>query len=84
MDCLISNEQNGILILRLNRPEKHNSLNGDLLQALEQAINHAKQKASIRAILLMLMYCTGKQNFQLQKDWGQNKPVNDVTAPNDL
>jgi enoyl-CoA hydratase len=62
MDCLISNEQNGILILRLNRPEKHNSLNGDLLQALEEAINHAKQKASIRALLLIgngKSFCAG-------------------------
>lgn len=62
MDYLMSQEQNGILILRLNRPEKHNSLNQDLLQALDTAILHAKHKNSIRAILLIgngKSFCAG-------------------------
>lgn len=62
MDCLITSEKKGVLILRLNRPEKLNSLNDDLLQALARAIDHAKTSASIRGVLLVgegKSFCAG-------------------------
>jgi enoyl-CoA hydratase len=62
MECLIANERNGVLILTLNRPEKLNSLNDELLSSLEQAFLHAKSSSAIRAILLLghgKSFCAG-------------------------
>lgn len=62
MDTLIVNEQNGVLILRLNRPEKHNCLNADLFMALDNALNDACQRSSIKALLVMgngKSFCAG-------------------------
>ena len=62
MDCLLVNEQAGILTLRLNRPDKHNCLNGDLLGSLEQAFLDAAKRSSIRALLLIgngKSFCAG-------------------------
>ena len=53
MYCLIVNEYDGILSLRLNRPEKHNALNADLLATLHQAFLDAKERHSVKAILLI-------------------------------
>ena len=53
MDCLQTQQVDGILVLRLNRPEKHNSLNHDLLIHLERAVADAKASADIRSILLI-------------------------------
>ena len=62
MDCLITSEKNGVMILKLNRPEKLNSLNDDLLSALARAFDDAKTRTSIRAILLLgegKSFCAG-------------------------
>jgi enoyl-CoA hydratase len=53
MDILQTQIHEGILVLRLNRPEKHNSLNQDLILSIERAVIDAKSNASIRSLLLI-------------------------------
>ncbi|MBA3535220.1 MAG: enoyl-CoA hydratase/isomerase family protein [Tatlockia sp.] len=45
-------DSNGILTLRLNRPEKLNALNNDVLDALTEIFNAAKENAKVKALLL--------------------------------
>jgi enoyl-CoA hydratase len=74
MDTLIVNEHKGILILKLNRPEKHNCLNADLFSTLEHALNEARQKSSIKALLLMgqgKSFCAGADINRLAECDGQ-------------
>lgn len=62
MDILQTQIQHHILICRLNRPERLNALNVDLLQALEHAVMDAKQQSSIRAVMLIgngKSFCAG-------------------------
>ena len=42
----------GILTVTMNRPEKRNALNGDLLEALGEALDRARADADVRGILL--------------------------------
>lgn len=75
MDCLIANESAGILSLRLNRPEKHNALNAELLAALHQAFLDAKERRSVKAILLIgngKSFCAGADINRLAECNGQS------------
>jgi len=45
-------EEEGILTLLMNRPEKRNALNGALVEALAGALEEARERADIRVILL--------------------------------
>jgi enoyl-CoA hydratase len=45
-------DSNGILTLRLNRPEKLNALNDDVLDALAEIFNAAQDNAKVKALLL--------------------------------
>lgn len=45
-------QSNGILKITLNRPEKLNALNGEVLQALSEVFNFAKESAQVKAVLL--------------------------------
>jgi methylglutaconyl-CoA hydratase len=42
----------GVLVLRLNRPEKRNALNGPLVEALDAALRATEDDAELRVILL--------------------------------
>jgi enoyl-CoA hydratase len=62
MDILQSQMEDGILILKLNRPEKHNCLNQELIEALTLAFSDVKTNSSIRSVLLMGIgpsFCAG-------------------------
>jgi enoyl-CoA hydratase len=45
-------ESDGILTVTLNRPEKLNALNADILQALAEIFRSAKENSKVKAILL--------------------------------
>ncbi|VEG89900.1 enoyl-CoA hydratase/isomerase family protein [Legionella spiritensis] len=45
-------DNNGILTLTLNRPEKLNALSQDVLVALQEIFTHAKENQKVRALLL--------------------------------
>ncbi|KTC65900.1 enoyl-CoA hydratase (plasmid) [Legionella adelaidensis] len=42
----------GILTITLNRPEKLNALNNEVLQALRELLSYAKDKESVKALLI--------------------------------
>lgn len=44
--------ENGILTITLNRPDKLNALNQEVLQALAELFNYAKEKNTVKAVLL--------------------------------
>lgn len=62
MECLQVQESQGILIIKLNRPEKHNCLHQELLSGLEQTFMAAKHNSQVKALLLMgegKSFCAG-------------------------
>jgi methylglutaconyl-CoA hydratase len=59
---LTSLSARGILTLTLNRPEKHNAMNAELLTALHGALLDAERDAQVRAIVLTgegASFCAG-------------------------
>lgn len=68
MSVLETSHEAGVLILRLNRPEKHNCLNTSLLGGLQLAFQDAQKNSSIRAVLLIgngRSFCAGADINQL-------------------
>lgn len=60
---LLVQEQDGILIIRLNRPEKGNSLSLELLRRVNEALHRARVEATIKAVALTgtgdKLFCSG-------------------------
>ena len=60
---LIAEQQGNVLRLTLNRPERRNALNDELIVALTRAFSEAGQQSSIRAIVLSAVgdkaFCAG-------------------------
>ncbi len=52
MDVIKQTQEDGILVLTLNRPDKLNALNHEVLTALEAILKHAKQNDEVRGILI--------------------------------
>ena len=52
MSALLSSLESGILTLTLNRPDKRNALNAELIEALHQALERADLDAGVRVVLL--------------------------------
>lgn len=52
MSVLITETQGAVLVIKLNRPEKHNALNTDLTQRLFDTLKSAEAQASVHAIVL--------------------------------
>lgn len=70
MTELIQNKQNSILILSLNRPEKRNALNDDLIDSLKSALREADKDEDLRAIIIKgegKDFCSGADLSALQK-----------------
>jgi enoyl-CoA hydratase len=68
MSVLETSQESGVLIIRLNRPEKHNCLNKELLNALHLAFKDALVNSSIRSVLLIgngRSFCAGADINQL-------------------
>lgn len=52
----------GVLTLTLNRPEKHNALNNELMRAVEDAVVAAKNDPAVKVILIRgegKSFCSG-------------------------
>ncbi|MFL5474456.1 MAG: enoyl-CoA hydratase/isomerase family protein [Gemmatimonadales bacterium] len=52
MSALLSSLDSGVLSLTLNRPDKRNALNAELIEALHQALERADFDAAVRVVLL--------------------------------
>jgi enoyl-CoA hydratase len=49
---LVKEQRGAVLVLRLNRPEARNALNGELLNALGNAMADAEEEAGVRCVVL--------------------------------
>jgi methylglutaconyl-CoA hydratase len=70
MDELITTTSNSIRVLTLNRPEKRNALNDDLVKALKDALRSADEDEALRAIVIRGAgkdFCSGADLSSLQK-----------------
>lgn len=67
----------GVAVLRLNRPERHNAIDGPLREALSQAFAWAEQATEVRAILLCgagRSFCSGREISEMgQHAEGQSR-----------
>ncbi|MET0856443.1 MAG: enoyl-CoA hydratase/isomerase family protein [Telluria sp.] len=52
MTCLLVEDRDGVRILTMNRPEKHNALNTDLTTRLLHALRDADTDAAVRSVVL--------------------------------
>ena len=65
--------EEGVGVISLNRPEKHNALDNAAGEALSQALRWGAESAEVRCILLRgegLSFCSGRDTTQL----GQREP----------
>jgi len=63
-------EENGILYIRLNRPEKRNAINSQMLDELERCFTELAAEDSIGAVVLSgegKLFCAGTDLFELGK-----------------
>src|ERR1035441_211030 len=51
-DVLVREQRSGVLVVRLNRPEARNALNGTLIRAISAAIVDAELDPDIRALVI--------------------------------
>ena len=51
-ETLSFSEKEGILHVRLNRPEKRNAINGQMLLDLEQCFSEVATRSSIKVVIL--------------------------------
>lgn len=62
MTAITTSDENGVLTLRLARPEKRNALTRDMLLALTEAVRSAESGRTVRAILIegdSTAFCAG-------------------------
>jgi enoyl-CoA hydratase/carnithine racemase len=59
-EVLVREQRGNVLVLRLNRPEKRNALNGALMGALGEGLHEAETNPDIRAVVLT---GTGDRSF---------------------
>lgn len=68
-------DQQGILTITLNRPEKLNALNSDILNALEEQFLHAKRNNQVKALLVTgngKAFCAGADISKLAQCTAQS------------
>ena len=61
-------EDDGILVVTINRPDKHNALNADVLDELATAFQEATEDAAVRGVILT---GAGEKSFVAGADIGQ-------------
>lgn len=70
MSEILTDKENSILTITLNRPEKRNALNGDLIGALKNALLEADKDESLCAVIIKGAgkdFCSGADLAELQK-----------------
>ncbi|WP_237883228.1 enoyl-CoA hydratase-related protein [Pseudomonas sp. PGPR40] len=75
---LQESRQDGRLILTIDRPERRNALNADVIAALQQAMQRARADASIRAVVLT---GAGDEAFCAGADLGADAFAFDYATP---
>ena len=62
--------EDGLLIIRINRPEVANALNGATSRAMENIMNHAEEDKAVRAIIVTgtgKVFCAGEDLSELSE-----------------
>lgn len=70
MSEILTEKENSIFTITLNRPEKRNALNDDLINSVKDALREANKDESLRAILIKGAgkdFCSGADLSALQK-----------------
>jgi len=83
MSALLSSLESGILSLTLNRPDKRNALNAELIEALHQALERADLDAGVRVVLLRGAgkdFCAGADLDELLASADQTVSENEMAA----
>jgi len=83
MSALLSSLESGILTLTLNRPDKRNALNAELIEALHQALERADLDAGVRVVLLRGAgrdFCAGADLDELLASADQTVSENESAA----
>lgn len=71
MQSILLETSGQLAIIRLNRPEKYNSLNRDMSLALQQALDNCREDENIRAVLLTgngKAFCAGQDLQEVTSD----------------
>ena len=76
--ALLESRQDGRLILTINRPERRNALNADVIAALQAALQRARADDSIRAVVLT---GAGDEAFCAGADLGADAFAIDYATP---
>ena len=70
-DTVVSElREDGLLIIRINRPEVANALNGATSDAMENIMNHAEKDKAVRAIIVTgtgKVFCAGEDLSELSE-----------------
>jgi methylglutaconyl-CoA hydratase len=83
MSALLSSLESGVLSLTLNRPDKRNALNAELIEALHQALERADLDAGVRVVLLRGAgkdFCAGADLDELLASADQTVSENEKAA----
>ncbi len=70
MSVVLSTTEDAICVLTLNRPDKRNALNDELIAALKAALREADADGSLRAIVIRGAgkdFCSGADLSSIQK-----------------
>lgn len=79
----------GVATLLLNRPDKRNALNGELIDALKEALGQAEADGSVRVVLIKGAgkdFCSGADLEELERsaDMGHEESVREAARLGDL
>lgn len=80
-------DQNGVLTLTLNRPEKRNALNRGIVDAMAQALVDASTDGDVRVILLRAAgsdFCSGADLEEMERMAEESDPVTNLADAQDL
>jgi methylglutaconyl-CoA hydratase len=86
---LLERVEGGVAALTLNRPEKRNALNGEVLLALQEALDRASADASVRVVTVAGAgkdFCAGADLAELERvaEMGREESLRDARSLGDL
>lgn len=88
-DVLVYSAQSGVATLLMNRPEKRNALNADLVSAIREGLRRAEADEDVRVVLLRGAgkdFCSGADLAELERvaDMGAEASLADATVLGEL
>lgn len=83
--CLSDIEENGVATLTLNRPDKHNAFNDEMIAQMQHTLVELKNNPDVKLLVLKANgenFCAGADLAWMQKmvDYSEEENVNDALA----